>query len=216
VFLPVGLARTRALHYIQIPATLRVINGVEMQDIIRTFIAAEVPVEQKQKIDEAVAHLRDEFHLGWTKPAGWHLTMKFLGEIAPKKVKTATTVVQDIMGHVRPFSIRLGGWDASPNADKPRVLWLGVCEGGDEFVGAAKQIDTALGDHGFERDHRTTHPHLTLARARDGKGGAEAFQALSTIQLELEPFTIDRVIVFSSKLGRGGAQYEPLAECLLG
>ena len=187
-----------------------------MQDIIRTFIAAEVPVEQKQKIDDAVAHLRDQFHLGWTRPAGWHLTLKFLGEISSKQVKTATTVAQDIIGHIRPFTLRLGGWDASPNADKPRVLWLGACEGGDEFVGAAKQLDSALGDHGFEREWRTTRPHLTLARARNGKGGAEAFQALSAVKLELDPFTIDRIVVFSSKLGRGGAQYESLAECPLG
>ena len=51
--------------------------------LIRAFLALEVPDAVKTQLAVAQEKLRRELpRARWTRPDGWHLTLKFLGEVA--------------------------------------------------------------------------------------------------------------------------------------
>jgi len=186
------------------------------EDTIRTFVACEVPQPVRAAVDRAVAPIRPDASVGWTKPPGWHLTLKFLGDLSTGDVKRVAQAAQEISGDLAPLHVRLGTWGAFPNPKRPRVLWLGVEEGADELTTAARLLDRRLGELGFARETRAFHPHLTLARVRSPREGVRAWQALQGTNERFEPFTADRMVVFQSVLARDGARYTPLAECFFG
>ncbi len=54
---------------------------------IRTFIAIELPPEIKEAMAGVQAELRkSDADVGWVRPEGVHLTLKFLGDVEEKKV----------------------------------------------------------------------------------------------------------------------------------
>ena len=51
--------------------------------LTRAFLALEVPAAVKTQLAAAQEELRRELpRARWTRPDGWHLTLKFLGEVA--------------------------------------------------------------------------------------------------------------------------------------
>ena len=49
----------------------------------RAFLALEVPAAVKERLAAAQENLQRELpRARWTRPDGWHLTLKFLGEVA--------------------------------------------------------------------------------------------------------------------------------------
>ena len=53
-----------------------------MTSSIRAFLALEIPDHIKAQLASAQEELRDELpRARWTRPEGWHLTLKFLGEV---------------------------------------------------------------------------------------------------------------------------------------
>jgi 2'-5' RNA ligase len=178
---------------------------------IRTFVAAEVPESVKARIAGIVDPLRRQFRLRWTRPEGWHLTLKFLGERTPKEVERIIATAHEVAARVRPFEAALGGWGAFPSPGRPRVLWVGTAVGAEGLIGVATALDKALAEAGFPPEEKEFHPHVTLARVDVAAVGADAFNRLQERPLAPQPFPVDRIVVFRSILDRGGARYHPLA-----
>ena len=58
------------------------------EDGIRTFICIEIPESVKERIAELQRHLRQiDSRVSWTKPSNIHLTLKFLGDVAPSRIE---------------------------------------------------------------------------------------------------------------------------------
>lgn len=182
-------------------------------DLIRTFVAIEIPPAVRAEVDAAVAPVRRAERLRWTQPAGWHLTLKFLGELRREEVRNVSATCTRAASSLRPFDGALGGWGVFPSPHRPRVLWVGMQQGSAETITAAKKVEDALADEGFAREEKPFHPHLTIARIEDPAAGARAFAALQERPMAPAVFHVDRIIVFQSVLDRGGARYHPLAVC---
>jgi len=182
---------------------------------VRTFVAAEVPPAVKRQIERAIEPMRGTRRQGvrWTSPDSWHLTLKFLGEIDEERIEDVAAATREVAGRALPFDVALGGWGAFPRADAPRVLWVGMEDGGDHFVTAAEELDSLLAERGFPKEKRPVRPHLTIARVKDISSGAEAFRGLTRRTLGSQPFVADKLIVFRSILDPGGARYYHLVEC---
>jgi 2'-5' RNA ligase len=92
------------------------------------------------------------------------------------------------------------------------VLAVGIRDPSGGLAAAHERLATALIAGGwYERERRPFLPHVTVARVPRGvRVGAR----------ELDPppvaFTGDAVVLFRSRLGQGGARYEPLGELRLG
>jgi len=182
-------------------------------DLIRTFVAIEIPPVVREELDAAVAPVRRAERLRWTQPAGWHLTLKFLGELAREDVRKVSAVCTRVASALRPFEGALGGWGVFPSPHRPRVLWVGMQQGTEATITIAKAVEDALVDTGFPREGKPFHPHLTIARIEDPDAGTRAFAALQERPFASVAFRVNRIVVFQSVLDRGGARYHPLAVC---
>jgi 2'-5' RNA ligase len=89
-------------------------------------------------------------------------------------------------------------------------LWAGV-EPKPPIAALASKIDRVCQSVGLEPEQRAYHAHVTLARWK-GRRTREVQAFLErTRGLSSDPFTVDRFILFESRLSRHGAQYEAVA-----
>ena len=136
----------------------------------------------------------------------WHLTMRFIG---PMEQVTYERMLAELdatqLGGS--FSIRFEGLGAFPNPRRATVLWVGISHGGDELVRLAAAVEDAVAAAGVDPEERPFRPHLTVARIRPP---ANVTDLVDQASLPAIRWRADRLTVFRSHLGSGGARYEPL------
>jgi len=144
---------------------------------MRLFVALNLPKKERDRIYRASRVLRDcEFPVHWKESEHYHVTLKFLGEVAEDRLEG----VQDALDHVASTTGRLDlaveGFGAFPTIRRPDVIWVGI-EPSPALRCLKQDVEWALMGCGFERETRAFHPHLTLGRA-DAEDGAGAFRGL--------------------------------------
>jgi RNA 2',3'-cyclic 3'-phosphodiesterase len=133
--------------------------------MMRLFVAATPPPEALAQLQSAVAGVHSAPpELRWTRPAQWHLTLAFLGEVDDEArrdlaVRLARTAVRH-----PPMRLALQG--AGRFGD--RVLWTRVTGDVAPLRRLAASVRAAARRAGVAVEERPYRPHLTLARARDG------------------------------------------------
>jgi 2'-5' RNA ligase len=70
----------------------------------------------------------------------------------------------------RPLALELKGAGGFPSARRPRVVWAGVGGEVEALAGLAAELGRRLAPLGFPPEDRPLSPHLTLGRAREGRG----------------------------------------------
>ncbi len=179
-------------------------------DAIRVFLALEIPAQVKEELALAQEGLRHELpRARWTRPEGWHLTLKFLGQVEqPRLVALDAELAPRIRGiGIVPVKLEKAG--LFPSSARPRVAWVGGTADGVEKVVAA--VEGAAELVGFPRERRPWSVHLTLARLKMqwSKTAVDRFLEWGDT-LDLEAFTCREVVLFSSDLQPGGAVYTAL------
>jgi len=160
--------------------------------LIRAFLALETPTAVKERLAAAREELRRELPKArWTRPEGWHLTLKFLGEVEAATLEVLTGALAPRLHGLGPVAVRLGGAGFFPSPARPR-----------EAVEAAGEAA------GFPRERRPWAVHVTLARlkARWPVAAVDRFLKWGE-EFELEPFECREVVLFESDLQPGGAVY---------
>src|SRR5690606_3754954 len=101
------------------------------------------------------------------------------------------------------------------NGGEPTQLWADI-EPNPPLMRLQEKVDSALRRVGVPFDRRNFRPHVTLARLK----GAPLDRVRSFLRdradFRADPFFVDRFILFSSHLGKHGAQYTAEAEYPLG
>ena len=185
------------------------------QERIRCFVAIEIPETIQTLLTSAQEELRKYIRgASWVKRGNIHLTLKFLGDVAPNQISVIKNVIEQVTDTRSPFSMELGGIGAFPNLSRPRIIWAGVKTGADEVAAIAREIDVGLGRHGYERDKKSFRPHLTLARLKrrvNLKPLVDVFQHYDTINGAR--MIVKQIRLVQSNLRRSGAVYTPLETC---
>jgi len=105
-----------------------------------------------------------------------------------------------------------GRIDDRPGARRGGVAWLRLGAGFAETAALSLAVDDALGSATYDDRHRP-RPHLTVARKVD----QAVLDSLSAVAPELHlSWTVDRIVLFRSHTGTGGASYEELNSFDLG
>ena len=169
----------------------------------RLFVAVGVPQRVRDEVADAGELLRPHApEARWTDPAGWHLTLAFLGSVATAQVGPIETALAQVAASHPPFTLALTGQGGMFGR---RVLWVGIGDS-PELSALTKDVRAALEPLGFPPDERPFHPHLTLARARKGsalpRGLAERYAGPTTA------WTVETLDLMRSHLSRAGAWYE--------
>jgi 2'-5' RNA ligase len=184
---------------------------------VRLFVAVELPEPLKEAVGALQAPLR-RFNaaVSWTRPAGLHGTLKFLGEVDPPRRAGIEAALAAVEAHA-PFELRLRGLGAFPGWSAPRVLWLGIEPAAPPFAALHRTVEDALAPLGFPRETRPFHPHLTLGRVRDRRGldALAAHLRDRAAATDLGAFAVREAVLFQSVFRPEGAVYTALRRCPL-
>jgi 2'-5' RNA ligase len=163
-----------------------------------------------------LAPLQDEFPgVRWLPPDSLHLTVLFIGDTDPARIPDVGAAMEAVAAGQPPFEIRTargGGRTGPRHRGGIGVAWLNLDRGDREAAAMATDLGGRLGT-GIAWPEMGHAPHLTIARRapqaliarlRD----ADALPAVSWRQ--------KRLVLFSSRLGGTGPDYEPRHEVLLG
>ncbi len=187
----------------------------------RLFVALEPPEPVRRRL----AALADELRRGagraaddvrWVRPENVHLTLQFLGAVPEERVPAIEAALRDAAAGARPLSLSLHGAGGFPNARRPRVLWAGLEGDVPPLAELVRELGTRLAKLGFPPEERAFSPHLTLGRARDGRGAPGLAGALAGAgQVEPTPWRATELVLFESHLSPRGPRYEAVARVAL-
>jgi RNA 2',3'-cyclic 3'-phosphodiesterase len=179
---------------------------------VRLFVAVDVPDDVKAGLADAMAPFRDRIPgARWTRPDGWHVTLKFLGATWPRLVDTVRDAVGEAAGRAAPFATALTEVGSFPSARRARVLWAGLSDDEGRFAEIVKRLDDLL-EEDFQAETRAFTPHLTVARLQTPRALDEFVPELPGLSVASRPFDVTGLVLYQSHLSRQGASYEPLVE----
>jgi 2'-5' RNA ligase len=178
---------------------------------LRLFVALELP----EPVRAALTRFRDVA----ADPAIWrpvseesfHVTLAFLGHRPAEEVDRIAAVLEAVEDRPAPESAVGEALLLPPR--RPRVLTVAL-EDRDGALGRLQaDVSAGLAAAGlYEPEARPFRPHVTVARLRSGARAARTVDAAPGGG----EFTAGTVTLYRSRLGRGGAAYEPLATRTLG
>jgi 2'-5' RNA ligase len=178
---------------------------------MRTFLAVEIPCSIRRKIETLIKGLQQEnLPIKWVTYENLHITLKFLGEIDENQKKDITLLMNKINKYEH-FSVNLSSIGCFPNAQRPRVLWVGVEKGKDELTQIATDLDQTFVNLGF-REEKRFHAHVTIGRTRKP---CNIHDVLGE-EFKSKIFPVDAIVLFKSILTPQGAVYQVLEKYKLG
>jgi 2'-5' RNA ligase len=153
------------------------------EQTLRLFVAIELPGTWQQGLEELQSRMKvaieqdpdlKDSQVRWVRPEAIHLTLKFIGEVAPGRLEVLQN--QLAVAVQEPPEIELSFSRAGTFADRrsPRVIWGGIETAQRERLYAlAASIETWLAAAGVPRERRSFTPHLTLASGDAGQRSSE-------------------------------------------
>lgn len=180
-----------------------------VKELIRTFIAIELPEEIKAAMAGVQAVLRKSgADVGWTRSEGIHLTLKFLGPVDADIIPGLAAALQEAVKDEPAFALGAAGIGCFPTARSPRVVWLGLAGETDALARLAGKVEAACGKLGFKPEGRPFKPHLTLGRVRSPRGRESLMRAMAPFEkVELGEIRAASISVMKSELKPSGAVY---------
>jgi len=190
-------------------------------NLLRAFIAIEIPAEIKKAIAAQTACLQPNTGraVRWVTTENTHLTLKFLGEISPANLDMLSQALQSECSQMAPFDITVSGLGCFPNARRPRVIWIGLNVPA-ELNKLQHKIEAATARLGYTPEDKPFSPHLTLGRVREQATADELKQLHASLEAisigTLGTFTAHTVHLFKSDLQPAGPIYSHLFSARLG
>ena len=191
-------------------------------NLIRTFIAAELPGELLQTLGKLQRTLRDApggRAVNWVRSEAIHLTFKFLGDVPQDALPLVFAGIEQVCAKQPPFVVQVSGLGCFPNSVRPRVVWLGLQDEHQEMQHMKQALENELASSGFSREDRAFQPHLTLGRVRSSALSSEVeILGRSIASYEsavLGQINVSQLSAISSTLSSGGGIYRILYQAPL-
>lgn len=186
-------------------------------EFIRAFIAINLPDAVRANLERLHRSLKLALAgdgIRWTPPEQIHLTLKFLGDVPAESLDNLRAAIAGGCRGVAPFSLRAQALGVFPNAQKPRVVWVGVTGELEALRQLQEQIERET-ERWREREARGLQPHLTLARIKVlGASRAAALRKkLDTATMaDFGAWTASQVNLMRSHLSATGVTHTSLAD----
>ena len=185
------------------------------------FVAVDVGDAMRREAARVVSTLQMKLEAAktppkvvWVKPAALHVTIRFLGEVAPAEVERITPLLAPPIP-LAPFDVQWRGIGTFPNNRQPRALWLGVIRGAAQLAAIEAEISKRLAGAAVELDDRVLLPHLTLGRVKMAGAGVDWPKVLQSAEVKNATSFIDRVTLYQSTLSQYGPHYTELVSAPL-
>jgi len=106
---------------------------------IRAFVAILLPDDVRSALDAEIEQLRPVGRdVSWVARDNLHVTLKFLGHVAPERLDLAVSALARVAATVAGFELAIAGLGAFPSPTRPRVLWAGLTSGADAAATLAR------------------------------------------------------------------------------
>ncbi|MGH2471911.1 MAG: RNA 2',3'-cyclic phosphodiesterase [Candidatus Limnocylindria bacterium] len=179
---------------------------------MRLFIAIPLPPDLAVRVFEILPPSLPA--LRRVKPENLHVTLAFLGQTPEDRLGDVTAAADEAAAPVSPFRLAFDRAGRFPERGRPRVVWLGIADGGPSVLELGAGVYEGLRGRGLRFDDRPLAPHLTLARVAEDATLAEAKAVGAAIEGLSAPtlrFDVTEIAVVQSVLSPKGPRYTALA-----
>lgn len=170
---------------------------------MRLFVGIPMDAACRRALEALAARLRSAGDgLRWAAPAGWHITLQFLGSATPEQcacVQERLAAVQQVC-----FTISL----EAPAFFERAGAFVVEVHPSPELVELQRRVTAATAPCGFVAEVRPYRPHLTLARSKGGRAALTALRKRLGGGATFAPFEAREFVLYESFLEPGGARYE--------
>ncbi len=181
------------------------------EGVARAFVALPCPPELRNALAEARPGWRElGADVRWVDPGAAHLTLRFLGRSPRDALASLDRALAGIAAATGPVALVPGEPGAFPGWRRPRVLWLGLDDGG-ALAPLAAAIEEAAVAAGFPPEPRVFRPHLTLGRVRSPRGAARAVTAVQEWRPRAATETVSEIVLYESETGSAGPRHTAIA-----
>jgi RNA 2',3'-cyclic 3'-phosphodiesterase len=170
---------------------------------MRLFIGIPLSDEVVRELSALTAKLKSPSDgLRWSSSEGWHITLQFLGNTGAAPYACVARALQQIR-HAS-FEVQL---EPPGFFDNAGVFFAGV-KLSVALTRLQQLVTVATKPCGFAPEDRPYHPHITLARAKGGRGPLKALKSRIVTTKEFSSFTASEFLLYESYPGPGGSRYE--------
>lgn len=190
-------------------------------DVIRTFIAVDLPPSVLEALGQVSSQLQEKLPdtpVRWVNYQKMHLTLKFLGDISKENIGMVEKILQSEAAKRQAMEIGIGGIGAFPKMRHPRVIWIGI-EAPTDLFDLRRGIEDGVARLGYNYDKYDFTPHLTLGRI-SRKASARDVRKIGNVLHEYQVgfigvARIEAVHLYRSDLSPEGAKYTRLYSAAL-
>jgi RNA 2',3'-cyclic 3'-phosphodiesterase len=178
---------------------------------VRLFIAIPLPPDLAARAFEILPTSLPA--LRRVKAENLHLTLAFLGQTPDERLDDVTAAARDAAASVPRFRLSFDRAGRFPERGRPRVIWLGIADGGPSVLELGEGVYAGLRSRSLRFDDRPLAPHLTLARVVEDASAAEAKTvgaALEGLAIASLRFEVSEIAVVQSVLSPKGPRYTAL------
>jgi len=182
---------------------------------MRTFFCIELEDGIKERLDGRIIQPLKRgivARVSWVKRENLHVTLKFLGEIAPERVEELQLAAEVAGEGLEPFSLELDLLGAFPNRERPRVIWAGSSSPPPKILQLYERLERELHSLGFPLEGKPYTPHVTLGRVKE-RDRAKIGRLGERLE-RIEPFRFvaqaQGLTLMESSLNPRGAIYTPI------
>ena len=185
--------------------------------VYRLFVALSVPEEVEREVHKAQEELRRaiaQARVTWTRREQFHLTLRFLGNVAAERVGALVEAVRGACSGFAPLRLRAVGVGCFPDMRAPRVVWLGVRDAQQALPQLQRAVQAASASFTSQEREERFSGHLTMGRIK-GIGRVEAERLAGHARAMAErlfgEWTAEEVQIMRSELSPQGARHTVLA-----
>ncbi len=192
----------------------------------RLFLAIELPPAIHQLIAAFQAELTGlEQHLRLVDPSLAHVTLHFLGNVSPERAELLGYTLPELARRHPQLKLEIDRVGVFPPKRAPRVLWLGIGGDAKALIHLHSSLASTLSAQGFELESKRFHPHVTVARVREGAPESIglrltehslAFPQSESFLTTERAFEASQIVLMRSHLTKQGPRYELLRTVALG
>ena len=185
---------------------------------LRLFIAIAIP----ETVKTAIAVVQNELRralpgisVRWTPPDQFHVTLRFLGNVAPEKLPALESSIREVSARFPPTEMSAEHVGRFPERGLPRVIWVGIRDAGDRLQELQHALQEATLQFGSEPPEKRFAGHVTVGRIKDVRcpqAEALARAMAGLVAASFGQWTTPTVELMRSELSPAGATHTTLAE----
>jgi RNA 2',3'-cyclic 3'-phosphodiesterase len=190
---------------------------------IRAFLAIPASPAWLDRVEKLTRRMKQTLpEASWTRPASWHLTLVFLGEIPRAAVERFVAGMPPLAEDCPSGTLESGEAVVFPVRGPARVLSVGFAASatGEALEQLSHKVhvlaSSSLAPASLPGEKRF-HPHVTLARIRRPWPGSSVDRFRREVEeAALPEWPVERCVLYESRLHPDGAVHSPVEEWPLG